>query len=61
VYLVVNYLQTAPTPPIYRLGEPSLRSISRLFPFWEFRGRVLLSLALLIGAKLASVAVPLVL
>jgi len=49
---------TAPPP----LGEPSLRSISRLFPYlWEFRGRVLLSLALLIGAKLASVAVPLVL
>ena len=43
-------------------GEPSLRSISRLFPYlWEFRGRVLLALALLIGAKLASVAVPLVL
>ena len=48
------------TPP--PLGEPSLRSISHLFPYlWEFRGRVLLSLALLIGAKLASVAVPLVL
>jgi ATP-binding cassette subfamily B protein len=43
-------------------GEPSLRSIGRLFPYlWEFRGRVLLALALLIGAKLASVAVPLVL
>ncbi|MDP1646415.1 MAG: ABC transporter ATP-binding protein/permease [Thiobacillus sp.] len=49
---------TAPPP----LGEPSLRSISRLFPYlWEFRGRVLLALALLIGAKLASVAVPLLL
>ena len=49
----------AAPPP---LGEPSLRSISRLFPYlWEFRGRVLLALALLIGAKLASVAVPLVL
>jgi len=48
------------TPP--PLGEPSLRSISHLFPYlWEFRGRVLLSLALLVGAKLASVAVPLVL
>ncbi len=44
------------------LGEPSLRSISRLFPYlWEFRGRVLIAMALLIGAKLASVAVPLVL
>ena len=49
---------SAPPPP----GEPSLRSISHLFPYlWEFRGRVLLSLALLVGAKLASVAVPLVL
>jgi ABC-type transport system involved in Fe-S cluster assembly fused permease/ATPase subunit len=39
-----------------------LRSIGRLFPYlWEFRGRVLLSLALLLGAKLASVSVPLVL
>ncbi len=47
-----------PPPP----GEPSLRSIGRLFPYlWEFRGRVLVALALLVGAKLASVAVPLVL
>jgi len=30
-----------------------LRSIGRLFPYlWEFRGRVLIALALLIGAKL---------
>ncbi|OJZ20270.1 MAG: metal ABC transporter permease [Thiobacillus sp. 65-29] len=43
-------------------ANPDLRSINRLFPYmWEFRGRVLLALALLIGAKLASVAVPLVL
>ncbi len=49
----------AAPPP---LGEPSLRSISSLFPYlWEFRGRVLVAMALLIGAKLASVAVPLVL
>ncbi|MGK2952993.1 MAG: ABCB family ABC transporter ATP-binding protein/permease [Thiobacillus sp.] len=49
---------TAPPP----VGDPSLRSIGRLFPYlWEFRGRVLLALALLIGAKLASVGVPLVL
>ncbi len=48
----------APPPP----GDPSLRSVSRLFPYlWEFRGRVLLALTLLVGAKLASVAVPLVL
>ncbi len=39
-----------------------LRSVGRLFPYlWEFRGRVLVALALLIGAKLASVSVPLVL
>ncbi len=39
-----------------------LRAIGRLFPYmWEFRGRVFLSLALLLGAKLASVSVPLVL
>ena len=49
---------TAPPP----VGDPSLRSIGRLFPYlWEFRGRVLVALALLVGAKLASVAVPLVL
>ncbi|MBT9569249.1 MAG: ABC transporter ATP-binding protein/permease [Thiobacillus sp.] len=49
---------SAPPP----LGEPTLRSIGGLFPYlWEFRGRVLLALALLVGAKLASVAVPLVL
>jgi ATP-binding cassette subfamily B protein len=43
-------------------GQTDLRAIGRLFPYlWEFRGRVLLSLALLLGAKLASVTVPLVL
>jgi ABC-type transport system involved in Fe-S cluster assembly fused permease/ATPase subunit len=42
--------------------QTDLRSIGRLFPYlWEFRGRVLLSLALLLGAKFASVTVPLVL
>ena len=46
-------------PPV---GQPSLRSISSLFPYlWEFRGRVLVAMALLVGAKLASVMVPLVL
>ncbi|MDP2155535.1 MAG: metal ABC transporter permease, partial [Sulfuricella sp.] len=45
-----------------RSGQTDLRSIGRLFPYlWEFRGRVLLTLALLIGAKLAAVMVPLVL
>ncbi|MHB8915914.1 MAG: ABCB family ABC transporter ATP-binding protein/permease [Thiobacillus sp.] len=39
-----------------------LRSVGKLFPYlWEFRGRVLVALALLVGAKLASVSVPLVL
>ena len=39
-----------------------LHSIGKLFPYlWEFRGRVILALGLLIGAKLASVMVPLVL
>ncbi|MCA1924970.1 MAG: metal ABC transporter permease, partial [Thiobacillus sp.] len=48
----------APTTAV----DPSLRSVGKLFPYlWEFRGRVLLALALLVGAKLASVAVPLVL
>ncbi len=43
-------------------GPTDLRSIGRLFPYlWEFRGRVMLALALLIGAKLAAVMVPLVL
>jgi len=47
-------------PP--QAGQADLRSISRLFPYlWEFRGRVLLALGLLVGAKLASVMVPLVL
>ena len=42
--------------------QTDLRSIGRLFPYLlEFRGRVLLALTLLIGAKLASVMVPLVL
>ncbi|HUX90342.1 MAG TPA: ABC transporter ATP-binding protein/permease [Gallionellaceae bacterium] len=49
---------SAPDQPV----QTDLRSIGKLFPYlWEFRGRVLLALALLIGAKLASVSVPLVL
>ena len=37
------------------------RSLAPLLPYlWEFRGRVLLALALLVGAKLANVGVPLV-
>ncbi len=43
-------------------AQADLRAIGRLFPYlWEFRGRVLLSLSLLLAAKLASVSVPLVL
>lgn len=38
------------------------KNLRRLFPYlWEFRGRVLLALACLIAAKVATVAVPLVL
>ncbi|MBU1731994.1 MAG: ABC transporter ATP-binding protein/permease [Gammaproteobacteria bacterium] len=52
-----DHSSTTPLP-----GQTDLHSIGRLFPYlWEFRGRVLLALALLIGAKLASVMVPLVL
>ena len=47
-------------PP--QADQADLRSIGRLFPYlWEFRGRVLLALGLLVGAKLAAVLVPLVL
>jgi ATP-binding cassette subfamily B protein len=47
-----------PTPDT----DTDIRSLGRLFPYlWEFRGRVILAVALLIGAKLASVMVPLVL
>ena len=42
--------------------DTDIRSLGRLFPYlWEFRGRVILAVALLIGAKLAAVMVPLVL
>jgi ABC-type transport system involved in Fe-S cluster assembly fused permease/ATPase subunit len=51
---------TAPAPA--QPSQTDLRSIGRLFPYlWEFRGRVLLALALLLGAKMAAVMVPLVL
>jgi ATP-binding cassette subfamily B protein len=50
------------TPPPSQAAKADLRSIGRLFPYlWEFRGRVFLALALLIGAKMAAVMVPLVL
>jgi ABC-type multidrug transport system fused ATPase/permease subunit len=49
-------------PPPDEANNTDLRAIGKLFPYlWEFRGRVLLALTLLVGAKLASVTVPLVL
>jgi len=52
----------SPYNPPEASAQTDLRSIGKLFPYlWEFRGRVLLALALLIGAKLAAVTVPLVL
>jgi len=45
-------------PPVER---HDWQTIKTLFPYlWQWRGRVLLALACLIGAKLANVAVPLV-
>jgi len=50
-----------------RLEQPSAnrndwKTIRSLLPYlWEFKGRVVLALALLVMAKLANVAVPLVL
>ncbi len=52
----------SPYTPPEAAAQTDLRSIGKLFPYlWEFRGRVLLALALLLGAKVASVTVPLVL
>jgi ATP-binding cassette subfamily B protein len=46
------------SPPIAR-GEMSV--VRRLLPYlWEFRGRVLLAIAFLVSAKLANIAVPIV-
>ena len=56
-----NFHTSSSEPPAHG-QHTDLRSVGRLFPYlWEFRGRVLVALALLIGAKLASVSVPLVL
>jgi ABC-type transport system involved in Fe-S cluster assembly fused permease/ATPase subunit len=45
-----------PSPPIGEMGV-----IRRLLPYlWEFRARVLLALVLLVSAKLANIAVPMV-
>ncbi len=50
---------TSPTRP---LSRQDLKVIRSLLPYlWEYRGRVILALAFLVLAKVASVAVPLVL
>ena len=54
---------TAPKPPT---GSPlaeshTWRTLKTLFPYlWQYRGRMLLALSCLVGAKLANVGVPLV-
>ena len=49
-------------PPADPARRSDLRVVSRLAPYvWEWKGRVLLALACLIAAKVASVALPLVL
>lgn len=53
-------------PPQPPAGKPltethTWRTLQLLFPYlWRYRGRMLLALACLVGAKLASVAVPMV-
>src|SRR3990172_2065140 len=54
-----------PAPSETRTGTKRSRSewhaLAPLLPYlWEFRGRVLLAFALLVGAKLANVGVPLI-
>lgn len=57
-YSMTQSPSSAPSQP----KPTDLRSLGRLFPYlWEFKGRVLIALALLIGAKMAAVMVPLVL
>ena len=54
---------SVPALPAARPAVPQgdLGVIRRLLPYlWEFRGRVLLALALLVSAKLANIAVPMV-
>jgi ATP-binding cassette subfamily B protein len=53
----------APAPPAAGPAAPQgeLGVIRRLLPYlWEFRGRVMLALALLVSAKLANIAVPMI-
>jgi ATP-binding cassette subfamily B protein len=55
-------MHTHTSQPAEPAHKTDLRSVGRLFPYlWEFRGRVIVALLLLVGAKLASVSVPLVL
>ncbi len=45
-----------------KVGRQDLRNLKRMFPYvWEYRGRVLLALASLILAKVATVGIPVVL
>jgi ATP-binding cassette subfamily B protein len=47
--------------PTQRLRGNEWKALASLLPYlWEYKGRVLLALVLLVGAKLANVAVPLV-
>ncbi len=51
-----------PTSPTRPLSRQDLKVIRSLLPYlWEYKGRVILALAFLVLAKVASVAVPLVL
>jgi ATP-binding cassette subfamily B protein len=51
-----------PPQPVDPAGRSDLRVVARLAPYvWEWKGRVLLALACLIAAKVAVVALPLVL
>ena len=51
-------MQTTTQPPV---PHSDLGVIRRLMPYlWEFKGRVFLALALLVSAKLANIAVPVV-
>jgi len=51
-----SLVASRPVPPSGDIGV-----VRRLLPYlWEFRGRVLLALAFLVSAKLANIAVPLV-
>src|SRR3972149_8254361 len=54
-----------PAPPEARAAanrpRSEWRALAPLLPYlWEFRGRVMLAFALLVGAKLANVGVPLI-